>query len=108
MLTSARTLVESAKTPTRHLPAFTFRSYCITMKSAIVALAFGAVSANAFVTPNAIVGRVATRSARQASGHALNTPTSLDTSTRVSSKVASLEVDPKNEGNWYDDFARRG
>lgn len=36
-----------------------------TMKSAIAALALGAVGTNAFVTPNAVVGRVATRSARQ-------------------------------------------
>lgn len=36
-----------------------------TMKSAIAALAIGAVGTNAFVTPNAVVGRVATRSARQ-------------------------------------------
>lgn len=52
------------------------------MKSAIVALAFGAVSANAFVTPNAIVGRVATRTARQASGHTLNTHVTGFTYTR--------------------------
>lgn len=36
-----------------------------TMKSAIAALALGALGAEAFVTPNAVVGRVATRSARQ-------------------------------------------
>lgn len=35
------------------------------MKSAIAALALGAAGANAFVTPNAIVGRVATKSSRQ-------------------------------------------
>ncbi|CAM9990300.1 unnamed protein product [Ectocarpus sp. 12 AP-2014] len=37
------------------------------MKSAIAALALGAVGSNAFVTPNAVVGRVASRSARQVS-----------------------------------------
>ncbi|CAM9274106.1 unnamed protein product [Scytosiphon promiscuus] len=37
------------------------------MKSAIAALALGALGAEAFVTPNAVVGRVATRSARQLS-----------------------------------------
>ena len=35
------------------------------MKSAVAALALGAVGANAFVTPNAVVSRVATQSARQ-------------------------------------------
>lgn len=35
------------------------------MKSAIAALALGAVGASAFVTPNAVFGRVATRSTRQ-------------------------------------------
>lgn len=35
------------------------------MKSAIAALALGAAGANAFVTPNAVAGRVVTRSARQ-------------------------------------------
>ena len=37
------------------------------MKSAIAALALGSIGANAFVTPNAVTARVATKSARQAS-----------------------------------------
>lgn len=35
------------------------------MKSAIAALALGSVGTTAFVTPNAVVGRVATHSMRQ-------------------------------------------